>query len=103
MSDEPILPSTREGVATLTPNRPKALNSVNSPLIEAIRNALRALAKDSSVRVLVMTAAGRGFCAGADLASKEFQDGVERMAGESFGHSMEIAFNPLISDLVTFP
>lgn len=92
-----------EGVATLTLNRPTQLNSLNKGLIDDMRNALRALGKDDSVRALIVTGSGRGFCAGADLSNAGFDDGVSRTPGESVSHSMEIGYNPLVRDLTTFP
>jgi 2-(1,2-epoxy-1,2-dihydrophenyl)acetyl-CoA isomerase len=103
MAYENILIETADGVATLTLNRPSALNSLNKGLIDDIRNALRALAKDDGVKALIVTGAGRGFCAGADLANAGFQDSVQRSVGEGISHSMEIGFNPLVRDLSGFP
>lgn len=103
MSYENILVETVDGVATLTLNRPTNLNSLNKGLIDDIRNALRALAKDDAVKALIVTGAGRGFCAGADLASAGFGDDVQRSVGEGISHSMEIGYNPLVRDLAGFP
>jgi len=82
MAYENILVETKDGVATLTLNRPQSLNSLNKGLIDDVRTALRLLAPDASVKVLVVTGAGRGFCAGADLANAGFADGVQRSVGE---------------------
>lgn len=103
MAYENILVETKDGVSTLTLNRPQSLNSLNKGLIDDIRMALRALAPDASVKVLVVTGAGRGFCAGADLANAGFGDGVQRSVGEGISHSMEIGYNPLVRDLTGFP
>ena len=103
MAFEHILLETSDGIATLTLNRPTTLNSLNKGLIDDIRNALRTLRNDDAVKALIVTGAGRGFCAGADLASSEFADGVARSVGEGISHSMEIAYNPLVRDLTGFP
>ena len=103
MAYETILIETKDGVATLTLNRPTALNSLNKSLMDDIRAALRALVKDDDVRALIVTGAGRGFCAGADLSNAGFSDGVARSAGENISHSMEIGYNPLVRDLAGFP
>ncbi len=103
MSYQNILLETAEGIARLTLNRPQSLNSINKGLIDDIRSALRALRKDESVRALIVTGAGRGFCAGADLAGNDFGDGVQRSVGEGVSHSMEIGYNPLVRELSGFP
>lgn len=103
MTYENILLETRDGVATLTLNRPTGLNSLNKGLIDDIRGALQTLAKDDAVKCLVVTGAGRGFCAGADLSNSDFNDGVTRSVGENISHSMEIGYNPLVRELAGFP
>jgi 2-(1,2-epoxy-1,2-dihydrophenyl)acetyl-CoA isomerase len=102
MTYENIVVETKDGVATLTLNRPAALNSLNKGLIDDIRAALRALAKDDGMKALVVTGEGRGFCAGADLSNAGFSDGVARSVGEGISHSMEIGYNPLVRELSAF-
>ena len=66
---EPLVLSTQAGaVRTLTLNRPKALNSFTSEMHAELAAALAAVEADTNVRCLVLTGAGRGFCAGQDLA-----------------------------------
>lgn len=103
MAYENILLAVDDGVATLTLNRPQSLNSLNKALINDIRNALRTLAKDDGVKALLVTGAGRGFCAGADLANAGFGEDVQRSVGEGISHSMEIGYNPLVRDMTGFP
>lgn len=98
-----ITVETSEGVATLTLNRPTSLNSLNKGLIDDIRSALRDLRRDDAVKSLIVTGAGRGFCAGADLSNAGFDDGVKRSVGEGVSNSMEIGYNPLVRDLTGFP
>jgi enoyl-CoA hydratase/carnithine racemase len=57
----------RPGVAQLTLSRPDRLNAMNQPLVEELHGHLRDLAADETCRVVVLTGAGRGFCAGLDL------------------------------------
>ncbi len=103
METDTIL-TTRDGaVATITLNRPKSLNSLNKTLIDALRAALKETRLDDGVRAIILTGAGRGFCAGADLANAGFDDGVKRSVGEGVSRSMEIAYNPLVRDLHHFP
>lgn len=59
--------TTSQGVRTLTLNRPQKLNAINDQLSNEIPAALEAASRDDAVRVIVVTGAGRGFCAGLDL------------------------------------
>lgn len=103
MSYSTILLETKDGVATLTLNRPEMLNSLNKAIIDDIRSALRTLARDEATKVLVVTGAGRGFCAGADLTTTGGNDGSDRSVGEGVAHAMEIGYNPLVRDMTGFP
>ena len=84
-----ILVEVKDGIATLTLNRASSLNSLNMAIMEDIRAALRTLAKDDSVKTLIVTGAGRGFCAGADLTSTGGGDSGGRSVGE--GRSRSVA------------
>jgi 2-(1,2-epoxy-1,2-dihydrophenyl)acetyl-CoA isomerase len=63
-----ILEQRHEGIATLVMNRPERLNALNNELAMALNEALGRVAGDETVRVVVITGAGRAFCAGGDLA-----------------------------------
>ena len=56
-----------DGVATITLNRPETLNAMNNDLMCGIRDSIGRVVADESIRVVVLTGTGRGFCAGADL------------------------------------
>ena len=62
-----LITATDGGVTTLTLNRPHRLNPLSESMISALQDALDRIAEDSSVRVVVLTGAGRAFCAGHDL------------------------------------
>ncbi len=64
-----ILEQRYEGIAVLVMNRPDRLNALNNELASALNEALARTAEDDSVRVVVITGAGRAFCAGGDLAA----------------------------------
>ena len=65
---EPLLVDRADGVVTLTMNRPDAMNALDVPLKEALRDTLAAVSTDPSVRAVVLTGAGtRAFCVGQDL------------------------------------
>jgi enoyl-CoA hydratase/carnithine racemase len=67
MSYETIVLERKDGVATLTLNRPEKLNALNRKMVEELNGAVVEMAKDRDVRALVVTGAGRGFCSGADV------------------------------------
>jgi enoyl-CoA hydratase/carnithine racemase len=69
MTDTDVLLSSQDprGVLTLTLNRPLAFNALNAALLDALEKALDRAASDDTVRVLVLAAAGKAFCAGHDL------------------------------------
>ncbi|MGQ0511479.1 MAG: enoyl-CoA hydratase [Betaproteobacteria bacterium] len=62
-----LLREDRNGVATLTLNRPQQMNLLTSEMLAALQSAFDAIAVDKSVRVVVITGTGKGFCAGHDL------------------------------------
>ncbi len=69
MADSDVLYEVSQRIATLTLNRPDRLNAYTAGLGDALRAAVRRAAADPDVRVIVLTGAGRGFCAGADMDS----------------------------------
>jgi len=70
-----LLENVKDGVAVLTLNRPERLNAMSRPMLDALLEALPRLADDASVGVIVLTGAGRGFCAGGDV--KAMAEGTE--------------------------
>ena len=66
--NETVLFEKKEGVATVTLNRPDRLNAVNDEIRAGLREKLDDACKDDDVKVIIVTGAGRGFCAGADMA-----------------------------------
>ncbi len=69
-SSSPVLQETRHGsITTLVMNRPDRLNALNNELTTALNAALVRVASDSSIHVVVLTGAGRAFCAGGDLGA----------------------------------
>jgi len=99
VSFETIRLDIANGVATLTLNRPDRLNSFNDLMHEEVRNALalvRAGRADGSARVLVLTGAGRGFCAGQDLSDRSVAPGD---AAIDLGASVEKNYKPLVMSL----
>lgn len=90
MSD--VLFDIADGVATLTLNRPDVLNSFNQPMARELRSALEGVAADDTLRAVVLTGAGRAFCAGQDLAEAVPKDG----AMPDLGDIVRDGYNPMI-------
>ena len=93
---------TNDGVAVLTLNRPQVLNSINSALTNEVRAAVKEVAENAEARALVITGAGRGFCAGADLAEQSSRpEGMS--VGQGVAHGMKTSLNPMMNELYTLP
>jgi 2-(1,2-epoxy-1,2-dihydrophenyl)acetyl-CoA isomerase len=93
-----LLIDQRDGVLTLTLNRPDVLNSFNREMAAALLAALDAASGDATVRAVVLTGAGRGFCAGQDLAEALPQgDGPMPDIGEI----VQSCYNPIIRAIRT--
>ncbi|MGC1618810.1 MAG: enoyl-CoA hydratase [Candidatus Acidiferrum sp.] len=78
-----LIESKQDGIATLLLNRPDKLNALNSELSTALNDALTRIAEDASIHVVVLSGAGRAFCAGGDLAA--IGRGRERNETEELG------------------
>lgn len=80
MNEAAVLTRTAEGVTTITLNRPDVLNAIDDALLTDLHDALLAARCDDAVRAVVLTGAGRGFCAGADLAAVAARAGAVDVA-----------------------
>lgn len=100
MNYQSILFEAAGGIARLTLNRPERLNSFNTDMHAEVQDALAALQRDGSARVLVITGAGRGFCAGQDLGDRVVAPGG---APPDLGPSIERGYKPLILTLRRLP
>ncbi|HEX8535349.1 MAG TPA: 2-(1,2-epoxy-1,2-dihydrophenyl)acetyl-CoA isomerase PaaG [Allosphingosinicella sp.] len=96
MAYETIEFKLEAGIARLTLNRPDRLNSFTVQMHEEVADALSKL---EGARVLVLTGAGRGFCAGQDLNDRAVAPGEK----VDLGHSVETYYNPLIRRLTSLP
>jgi 2-(1,2-epoxy-1,2-dihydrophenyl)acetyl-CoA isomerase len=99
MSYDHILFSADGGIARLTLNRPDKLNSFNTQMHTEVQHALKALPA-SGARVLVLTGAGRGFCAGQDLGDRAVAPGSK---GVDLGESIDKYYKPLVLALTELP
>ncbi|MBV8146593.1 MAG: 2-(1,2-epoxy-1,2-dihydrophenyl)acetyl-CoA isomerase [Gammaproteobacteria bacterium] len=100
MSYTNILFDVSDGIARLTLNRPERLNSFNTAMHAEVRAALATLRTDAAARVLVLTGAGRGFCAGQDLNDRAVAPGG---AAPDLAESIERNYKPLILALRELP
>ncbi|MHC4995759.1 MAG: enoyl-CoA hydratase-related protein, partial [Planctomycetota bacterium] len=69
MAYESILYDVEDQIATITLNRPDRMNAITKQLEDELLDAMRTAESDNAVRVIILTGAGRGFCAGADIAN----------------------------------
>lgn len=99
MSEPTVVLDVREGVARLTMNRPDKLNSFNRGMNSEMRRAMDHIESDRSIRAVVLTGAGRGFCAGQDLADLSFEPGKQT----DLRKLLDEEFNPLVRRLQALP
>ena len=98
MAYETVLLEQSGPIARITLNRPDKLNSFNTAMHQEVRSALRSV--EHNARVIVLTGAGRGFCAGQDLGERSM--GSDGHAVD-LGVTVETAWNPLIRRIVEMP
>jgi 2-(1,2-epoxy-1,2-dihydrophenyl)acetyl-CoA isomerase len=103
MTDKTVTLSFDGPIATLTLNRPETLNSISDALTRDARDALAEVRETKSARALILTGAGRGFCAGAELNESIVNGDGSQSAGQSLNASMRDRTNPLIVDLKDLP
>ncbi|GJD60217.1 2-(1,2-epoxy-1,2-dihydrophenyl)acetyl-CoA isomerase PaaG [Methylobacterium frigidaeris] len=94
-----VLTERHAGYRVLVLNRPDRLNAFNEPLHLALREALSDAAADPECRALILTGAGRGFCAGQDLAARNFAPDVE----PDLSRTLEAFYNPLVKQIRDLP
>jgi 2-(1,2-epoxy-1,2-dihydrophenyl)acetyl-CoA isomerase len=100
MSYQTLLFDVSDGIARLTLNRPDRLNSFNVEMHGEVRDALGKLAQNREARVLVISGAGRGFCAGQDLGDRAVAPGGQ---GVDLGESIDRYYKPLVLALRNLP
>ncbi len=100
MEDEaPVLVVRRAGYRVITLNRPKQLNAFNEAMHQALKRALAEAEEDGDCRALLLTGAGRAFCAGQDLRERMSKDGKTSV----LGGALETYYNPLVRKLRALP
>jgi 2-(1,2-epoxy-1,2-dihydrophenyl)acetyl-CoA isomerase len=98
--EQVLLERLEEGVLTLTLNRPDRLNTFNVALHEALVGAIRGAGENHEVRIVILTGAGKGFCAGQDLADRAIVLTGDR---PDLGETVERRYNPLIRAVRALP
>jgi 2-(1,2-epoxy-1,2-dihydrophenyl)acetyl-CoA isomerase len=95
-----ILSTVEQGVMTITLNRPDRLNSFNDLMHQQLAECLKQAERDENVRCLLITGAGRGFCAGQDLNDRNVDPSGP---APDLGLSVERFYNPLVRRLAALP
>ncbi|RYF40927.1 MAG: 2-(1,2-epoxy-1,2-dihydrophenyl)acetyl-CoA isomerase [Comamonadaceae bacterium] len=101
MTEPTVLYSTQGAVALVTLNRPQALNSFTRQMHQELWAALDTIEGDKAIRAAVITGAGRGFCAGADLSEFDFEPGPDLVKRADPGPVIDQAFNPTVRRLMS--
>jgi 2-(1,2-epoxy-1,2-dihydrophenyl)acetyl-CoA isomerase len=95
MNFENLLCERSESVLTVTLNRPEKLNSLSMGLLRDLDACAESIQRDSTLRAVVLTGAGRGFCAGADLTDPEAAPLPGQTMGQRVASRMRGLFNPV--------
>ncbi len=103
MNFETIILNKQNHIATITLNRPDRLNSVNEQVASELTNALRGVSKDDDIRVLILTGAGRAFCAGADVNPEGGEAILRETSAETIRRSIREWSRGIIEGLVNLP
>ncbi|MET2831366.1 2-(1,2-epoxy-1,2-dihydrophenyl)acetyl-CoA isomerase PaaG [Mesorhizobium shangrilense] len=90
---ETVLVAVSDGVMTLTLNRPGKLNSFNEEMHRALRAQIERAHDDATIRAVLLTGAGRAFCAGQDLGDRDPRNSTE---APDLGYTIETFYNPLL-------
>ena len=86
----------KDAVQVITLNRPDVLNSFHLPMAREVQDALAVAAADDAIRAVLLTGAGRGFCAGQDLAAVTFENSVPN---PDLGETVRSQYNPIIRSI----
>ncbi len=98
---EPVRYEVADNVATITMNRPASMNSLDVAAKVALLDAVRTAADDASVRCVVLTGTGRGFCVGQDL--REHARLLSEGTSDALFATVPEHFNPLVTAIATMP
>jgi 2-(1,2-epoxy-1,2-dihydrophenyl)acetyl-CoA isomerase len=99
MTDQPVIYAVSDGVATITLNRPDAMNSLDVATKVALRDAVLEAAGDQAVRCVVLTGSGRAFCVGQDL--KEHIEILNSSSSDELFRTVPEHYNPTVKAIAT--
>src|SRR5262249_45215504 len=99
MEEAPVLVERRAGYRVITLNRPRQLNAFNEAMHHALKRALAEAEENCDCRALLLTGAGRAFCAGQDLRERMTPDGKTTVLGDA----LDTYYNPLVRKLRALP
>lgn len=97
MSEQSLLYSVTDGIATITLNRPDVFNAFNDQQSYELQDALKQVTRDAAVRVVILTGAGRAFCSGQDLKA------IAGSEKRSLADSLHKRYNPIIKAMRELP
>src|SRR5260370_481787 len=99
MEEAPVLVERRAGYRVITLNRPRQLNAFNEAMHQELKRALAEAEEDTDCRALLLTGAGRAFCAGQDLRERMTPDGKTMVLGDA----LDTHYNPLVPRGLALP
>ena len=100
MDESPVLLAIEDGVAVVTLNRPDKLNAFNEAMHHGLMEAVDRIERDDAVRAVLITGAGRAFCAGQDLAERAIAPGE---TPPDLGDTLERLYEPLVQRITGLP
>ncbi|PSL18692.1 enoyl-CoA hydratase-related protein [Shimia abyssi] len=100
IAPDPVLMEVEDGIATITLNRPDRLNAITRDMIVLVRSLVDAAAGDDGVRVMLLTGAGRGFCAGQDLSERDPRGRQEPFDLEAIQKEL---YHPILNAITSTP
>ena len=103
MTDEVLVDTRGDGITQITLNRPARLNAMNAGLIAGLHDALDALVDDRECRVIVLTGAGRGFCAGLDLSEGASPPSAQGLGRVQAGMTVQKSIAALVPKMRSMP
>jgi 2-(1,2-epoxy-1,2-dihydrophenyl)acetyl-CoA isomerase len=96
----PVLTDFQDGFLQVTLNRPERLNAFNEEVHRHLRDALTHAQENAEIRAVLLTGAGRAFCAGQDLSDRDMRAGGE---APDLGQTLETLYNPLVRQIRALP